>query len=164
MERQVRDMMSKVVIEHSSSPWAAPAILVPKKSANGRPKYMFCVDVRALNKITQFDTYPLPILEETVATLHGGQYFSVVDSYRGFLQIKIAVDTIKTALSVPCNHFNFFKTTYGQSNSPASFQRLMDFVLRDLVGTECYVFIDDVIIFGNTIEEHAARLFHVLER
>jgi hypothetical protein len=73
MERHVREMLRKGVIEPSSSHWADPAILVPKKSADGRPKYRFCVDFRALNKITQFDTYPSPILEETVTTLHGSQ-------------------------------------------------------------------------------------------
>jgi hypothetical protein len=165
MERQVRDMLREGVIEASSSHWAAPAILDPKKSADGRPKYRFCVDFRALNKITQFDTYPSPMFEETVATLHGSQYFSVVDCYNGFWQIKIAEeDELKTALSVPCGHCHFFILPYGLSHSPASFQRLMDIVLRDLVGSECYVFIDYVIIFGNTTEKHAARPVHVLER
>jgi hypothetical protein len=58
MEGQVKNMLKKGVIEPTSSPWSAPAILVPKKSPDGRPKYRFCVDYRALNKITQFDTYP----------------------------------------------------------------------------------------------------------
>ena len=71
---------------------------------------------------------------------------------------------MKTAFSVPSGHYNFLRLPYGLSNSPASFQRLMDLVLRDLVGDECHVFIDDVIVFGNTIEEHASRLSHVLER
>jgi hypothetical protein len=60
MENQVRDMLDKCVIEPSSSPWLAPAILVPKKSPDGTTKYRFCVDFRALNSVTQFDTYPLP--------------------------------------------------------------------------------------------------------
>ena len=68
MEGQVRNMLQKGVIEPSVSPWNAPAILVPKKSADGRPKYRFCVDFRSLNKVTQFDTYPLPIFEESVDT------------------------------------------------------------------------------------------------
>jgi hypothetical protein len=165
MERQVQDMLKKGVIEPSTSPWSAPCILVPKKSPDGSPKFRFCVDFRALNQVTQFDSYPLPILEETIATLHGSQYFSVIDCYSGFWQVKIAEeDKNKTAFSVPAGHFHFVKLPYGLSNSPSSFQRLMDIVLRDLVGNECYVFIDDVIIFGRNIEEHAARLSHVLER
>jgi len=165
MESQVRTMLKKGVIEPSTSPWNSPAILVPKKSTDGRPKYRFCVDYRALNKVTQFDTYPLPIFEETVSTLHGSQYFSVLDCYSGFWQVKLAEeDKMKTAFSVPSGHYNFLRLPYGLANSPASFQRLMDLVLRDLVGNEAYVFIDVVIVYGNTIEEHASRLSHVLER
>ena len=165
MENQVRGMLQKGVIEPSSSPWAAPAILVPKKSPDGRPKYRFCVDFRALNAITQFVTYPLPVFEETVATLHGSRFFSVIACYSGFWQVKIAEeDKVKTAFSVPCGHYNFLRLPYGLRNSAASFQRLITIVLRDLVGNECHVFIDGVIVYGNTIEEHARILGHVLER
>jgi hypothetical protein len=68
----------------------APVLLVPKKSLDGKPKYRFCVDFRALNKITRFDNYPLPVFDETVSTLHGSRYFSFIDLYSGFWQIKLA--------------------------------------------------------------------------
>jgi hypothetical protein len=84
METQVKDMLKKGVIEPSQSPWGAPALLVPKKSSDGKPKYRFCVDLRALNKITTFDNYPLPVFDETVSTLHGSRYFSVIDFNSGF--------------------------------------------------------------------------------
>ena len=100
-----------------------------------------------------------------MSTIHGSQYFSVLDCYSGFWQLKLAEeDKMMTAFSVPNGHYNFLRLPYGLSNSPASFQRLMDLVLRDLVGDECHEFIDDVIVFGNTIEEHASRLSRVLER
>ena len=73
-------------------------------------------------------------------------------------------EKMKTSFSVPSWHYNFLRLPYGLANSPASFQRLMDLVLGNLVGNECYVFIDDVIVYGNTIEEHARGLSHVLER
>ena len=73
-------------------------------------------------------------------------------------------NNMKTAFSVPSGHYNFLRLPYGLANSPSNFQRLMDLVLRDLVGNVAYVFIDDVIVYGNTIEEHASRLSHVLER
>ena len=76
MENQVRDMLHKGVIEPCSSPWAAPAIMVRNKSTEGNPKYRFCVDFMALNKITLFDNFPLPIFEENVFTLHRSRYFS----------------------------------------------------------------------------------------
>ena len=89
-------MLQKGVIEPSSSPWAAPAILVPKESPDGRPKYRFCVD---------FNTYPLPVFEETVGTLHGSRFFSLIACYSGFWQVKIAEENkFKTAFSVPSGH------------------------------------------------------------
>ena len=103
--------------------------LVPKKSQDGKPKYRFCVDFRALNAVTQFDVYPLPMFDEKVSTLHGSKYFSVIDCYSGFWQIKIAEeDKIKTAFSTPTGHYHFCRLPYGLSNS---FQRLMDVVLRN---------------------------------
>jgi len=105
MYNQIQDMLNKGVIEESSSPWSSPAILVPKRSPDGTPKYRFCVDFRALNAVTQFDTYPLPLFGETVSTLHGSKYFSVLDCYSGFLQIKIAEeDKLETAFSTPEGH------------------------------------------------------------
>jgi hypothetical protein len=75
MQRQVQDMLDKDIIRESQSPWSAPAILVPKKSLGGRPKYRLCVDFRALNAVTKFYPYPLPTFEETTSTLHGSKYF-----------------------------------------------------------------------------------------
>jgi len=165
MENQVETILRKGVIEASSSPWSTPVILVPKKCLDGKPKYRFCVDFRALNSVTQFDTYPLPVFEGTYSTLHGSKYFSVIDCYSGFWQIKIAEeDKMKTAFSTPSGHHHFHRLPYGLSNSQASFQRLKNVVLRDLTGTECWMFLDDLIVFSDTIEEHTRRLEHVLQR
>jgi len=89
MQRQIQDMLDKNIIRESQSPWSAPAILVPKKSLDGKPKYRFCVDFRALNAVTKFDPYPLPTFEETTSTLHGSKYFTVLDCYSGFWQVSI---------------------------------------------------------------------------
>ena len=72
-------MLDKGVIRETTSPWAAPAILVPKKNENGKPKFRFSIDFRALNSMTNFDTYPLPVFEETTSNLHGSKYYSVLD-------------------------------------------------------------------------------------
>ena len=68
MEKQIENMLRKGVIEASSSPWSSQVILVPKKSLDRKPKYRFCVDFRGLNAVTQFDTYPLPMFEESFDT------------------------------------------------------------------------------------------------
>jgi hypothetical protein len=72
-------MLDKGVIRPSNPPWTAPALLVPKKSADGKPKYRYCVDFRALNAVTRFDPYPLPVFEETPAGLYDSKYFTVLD-------------------------------------------------------------------------------------
>jgi hypothetical protein len=79
MQTQVQNMLDKGVIRPSNSPWSAPAILVPKKSQDSTPKYRFCVDFRALNSVTKYDTYPLPVFEEATASLHGSRYFTTLD-------------------------------------------------------------------------------------
>jgi len=165
MQNQVQKMLDKEVIRPSNSPWSAPAILVPKKSLDGKPKYRFCVDFRALNAVTKFDPYPLPIFEEASAALHGSKYFSVLDCYCGFWQVGIKEDHKElTGFSVPSGHYEFNRLPFGLSNSPANFQRLMDTVLKNLVGTELFVFVDDVVVYSSSAEEHAARLEHVLSR
>jgi len=82
-------MLDKSIIWDSKSPWAALNILVPKKSEDGKPKCRFCVDFLALNSVTKFDTYPLPVFEEMTSNLHGSKYYSVLDCYSGFWQINI---------------------------------------------------------------------------
>jgi len=87
MEAQVENMLDKGIIRASSSPWSAPAVLVPKKTADGKQKYRFCVDFRSLNAATEFDPCPLPVFEETTSSLFGSRYFSVLDCYSGFWQV-----------------------------------------------------------------------------
>jgi hypothetical protein len=165
MQDQIQKMLAKGVIRESNSPWSAPAILVPKKGVDGKPKYRFCLDFRALNSVTKFDSYPLPIFEETVAQLSGSKYFSVLDCYSGFWQMNIREDHKElTGFAVPSGHYEFNRLPFGPSNSPANFQRLMDTVLRNLIGVECYVYLDDLIIFSSTAEEHARRLENVFQR
>ena len=105
-------MLDKGVIRDSKSPWAAPAILVPKKSEDGKPKFRVCVDFRALNSVTKFDTHPLTVFEETTSNLHGSKYYSVLDCYSGFWRISIKEEhKERTGFSVPCGH-------YGSTNCP----------------------------------------------
>jgi hypothetical protein len=123
------------------------------------------VDFRALNSVTKFDPYPLPIFEETTSTFYGSRYFSVLDCYSGFWQMPIKEEHKElTGFSVPSGHYEFNRLPFGLSNSPANFQRLMDTVLKNLIGIECYCLVDDIVIFSNSAKEHAQRLEHVLQR
>ena len=100
-----------------------------------------------------------------MSTLHGSRYFSTLDCKSGFHQVKVAeADRDKTSFTTPLGSFGFRKMAFGLCNGPSTFQRLMDIILKELRGTECWVFLDDLIIFSDTIEEHANRLEHVLQR
>jgi hypothetical protein len=143
----------------------APAILVPKRSLDGKLKYRFRVDFRAVNAVTKFDSYPLPRFDKATASLHGSKYFTVLDCYSGFWQVNINEEhKERTGFSVPSGHYEFKRQTFGLSNSPANFQRLMDTVLKILIGTECSIYLDDLIIFPRTAEENASRLDNILHR
>jgi hypothetical protein len=144
MKTQVKKMLQQGVIRESDSPWSAPTILVPKKSLDGKPKYRFCVDFRALNAVTKFNPYPLPPMDEAASTLFGSKYFSVLDCFSSFLQVSIKEKhRERTAFTVPSGHYEFTRLPFGLNNSPANFQRLMDTVLKNLVGTEFYIYLDD---------------------
>jgi len=84
METQVQEMLKK-----GTSPWSAPSLLVPKKSSDGKPKHRFFVDFRALNSVTRFYPYPLPVMDETTSTLYESKYYSVIDCYSVFWQVEI---------------------------------------------------------------------------
>jgi hypothetical protein len=166
MNRQVQKMLDKGVISPSHSPWTSPLDLVPRMSAKGVPKYRFCFDFRALKALSKYDSYPLPRFEETTSTLSGSKYFTVLDCFSGFWQINIhEPHREKTAFSVPSlGHYQFSRLPYGLSNGPASFQRLMDYVLKNVTGTEGWTKMDDIVIYSDTAEEHAKTLTNVLER
>ena len=89
LEVQVVNMLDKGIIRASNSLWSATGFLVPKKTADGEQKYRFCVDFRGPNAATKFDSYPLPVFEETTSTIFGSRYFSVLDCYSGFWQVPI---------------------------------------------------------------------------
>jgi hypothetical protein len=117
-------------------------------------KIQVFVDFRALSALSKYDSYPLPRFEETTSTLSGSKYVTVLDCFSGFWQIHIhEPHRGKTAFSVPSlRHYQFNRLPYGLSNSPASFQRLMDHVLKNLTGTKCWTYMDDIIIYSDTAE------------
>jgi len=158
MESQVNDMLKKGVIRKSHSPWSATAILVPKRSLDGRPKFRFCVDFRALNGVTKFDPYPLPRLEDSTSSVFGSKYLC----YSGFWQINISEHKELTGFTVPSGHFEFNRLPFGLNNSPANFQRLMDIVLKGIVGTDLYLSRRSYT-FSKPAEEHAEKLESVGE-
>eukprot|EP00112_Aurelia_sp_Birch-Aquarium-sp1_P012429 Seg2613.2 transcript_id=Seg2613.2/GoldUCD/mRNA.D3Y31 product="Transposon Ty3-G Gag-Pol polyprotein" protein_id=Seg2613.2/GoldUCD/D3Y31 len=159
--KEVQKMLLSNVIQPSASPWSSPVVLLEKP--NG--EYRFCVDYRRINAVTKKDAYPLPRIDETLDALGNARVFSTLDLQSGFWQIPVREsDKEKTAFSTQNGHFQFNSMPFGLANSPATFQRLMDLVLSGLHWTHCLVYLDDVIVFAPSVEEHFKRLDLVLDR
>ena len=156
IEKEVREMLDKGVIEPSISPYAAGVVLVPKKSGETR----FCVDYRGLNKITRTDHYPLPLARtEIFDTLGEAKVFSCLDCQQGYWQVGIAEeDRHKTAFRCFLGQFHFNRLAFGLKTAGSTYQRLMSHILSGYTGKFCHCFIDDIICYSNTFEEHLIHL------
>lgn len=164
--RQINDLLDKGIIRPSSSPWAAPVLIVDKKlDASGKRKFRMCIDYRNLNANTIDDRYPLPNITELLDKLGRCQYFSTLDLASGFHQIKVHPNSIhKTAFSTNEGHFEYLRMPFGLKNAPATFQRLMNNILRDEINKNCAVYMDDIIIFSPTLDEHIKHLESVFKK
>ena len=161
VQKEIKEMLEQEVITPSKSPWAAPIVMVLKKDG----EYRFCIDYRKLNEITKKDSFPLPRIDATLDMLYGNNLFTTLDLARAYWQIGIDEnDKEKTAFIVENNLYEFNVMPFGLVNAPATFQRLINYVLRDLVGEKCLVYLDDIIIFGKTLESHTENLNAVFER
>ncbi|GBN95947.1 Retrovirus-related Pol polyprotein from transposon 297 [Araneus ventricosus] len=160
-ERLVKEMVDNGIIEESSGPWASPIVLVKKKDGSTR----FCVDYRKLNEITIKDSYPLPRIDDTLDALNGSQWFSTLDLKSGYWQVEIQPeDKEKTAFTTGQGLWQFMVMPFGLCNAPATFERLMETVLRGLTSEACLVYLDDIIIVGRTLQEHLNNIRKVFQR
>ena len=161
MKEQI-DLLQKMgMIEHSNSDWASRLVMVTKKDGSTR----VCVDYREVNKLTKRDAYPAPQIEQTLDQLRKAKYYTSLDGEKGYYQVKMT-DRAKevTAFRSPFGLFQFLRMPFGLTNAPAVFQRLMDKVLRGLTWNCCMVYLDDIIIYSNTWEEHIKHIDMVLQR
>lgn len=144
----------------SKSPWSSPVVLVPKKNGEVR----FCVDYRRLNRLTK-KVYPLPRIDDSLDQLAGSSYLSIIDLKSGYWQVPMEQeDREKAACCTPDGLFEFTRMPFGLTGAPATFQRLMDEVLAAHKWHECMVYLDDILVFGRTLEEHNQRLAKILSR
>ena len=161
IESQIQTMLEQDVIKVSSSPWSSPVVLVKKKDGTTR----FCVDYRKLNAVTRKDSYPLPRIDDALDALSGSKYFTTLDLQSGYHQVAMDTDSIeKTAFISHAGLYEYNVMSFGLTNAPPTFQRLMQRVLHGLDWKICLVYIDDVIIFSRTFEEHLSRLTAVFDR
>jgi len=162
---EIEEMLKHNIIKPSKSPWNAPVLCVPKKKdENGTMRYRIVVDFRSLNTITKPFIYPIPLITDILDSLGNSQYFSTLDLKSGFYQVPIHPrDATKTAFSTPKGHFEFTRMPMGLKNSPSTFQKLMNTVIYELGNFKALVYLDDIIVAGDTIEEHNENLAKVLE-
>lgn len=136
-------------------------VLVRKKSGAIR----LCIDYRQLNAITIKDSFPLPRIEETLEALGGSKYFSSLDLSHGYFQVAMGKDSIeKTAFRVPWGLYEFNRLPQGLCNSPSTFQRVMELIFADLNLEQLVIYLDDILVYSATFEEHVKRLGEVFNR
>ncbi|KAL5020764.1 hypothetical protein ScPMuIL_002155, partial [Solemya velum] len=163
VDKQVESMLEQGIVSPSLSPWASPIVLVEKKHDTHK-SYRFCVDYRKLNKVTKVDAYPLPRIDDTIDVLSGSQYFSTLDLASGFWQMGLSEKAKeKTAFTTGYGLYHFNVLAFGLCNAPSSFERLMERVLSGLHWKICLIYIDDIIIYSQTFDQHIDRIQQVLD-
>ena len=154
----LEDMKAHKVIEESNSPWVSPAVMVKKKDGTIR----FCVDFRKLNAVTIKDSFPLPRIDNILDCLTGNSWFCTLDLKSGYWQVSLdPKDREKTAFSIGNGLWQFTVMPFGLCNAPATFERLMERVLEGLISKKCFVYLDDVIVFGKNFKEMMLNLKEV---
>ena len=147
------------VLSESGSPWSFPLVLAQKPDGKTR----VCVDYRALNQVTRKDAHPLPRVDESLVKFFGMRYFSTIDLRSGYWQIVLSeMARAKTAFSSRYGHYEWNVLPFGLSNAPGAFQRRMNKVLRRYLDKFCVVYLDDILIFSETAEEHERHVKTIL--
>ena len=161
VQEHVDKMLEAGVIEPSRSPWSSPIVIVDKKDGTKR----FCVDLRALNKVVVKNSYPLPRIDDILASLDGSQYFTCLDLRSGYWQILMDEESKeKTAFTCFLGLYHFLKLPFGFCNSGALFSELMNKVLVGIQHQFAIAYLDDIIIFSKTFEEHVSHIEAVFSR
>ena len=160
LRNEIISLLEKGLIIPSHSPWSFPVLLVRKK--NG--KWRLCIDYRKLNDITIKDSYALPFIDELISSVRGAKIFSALDLYSGYHQIPMNPNDIeKTSFTTKFGNYNFKVMPFGLTNAPATFQREMNRILLPLIGNCLFVYIDDIVVYSKSVEEHLEHLKQVFE-
>jgi hypothetical protein len=155
VREHLQEMLDLGVIRRSESPYASNVVLVRKKDGSLR----FCIDLRRLNNLTVRDAYALPRIDDTLDALGGARWFSTLDLKSSYWQVELAEeDKEKTAFTVgPLGFWECNRMPFGLTNAPATFQRLMESCMGDLYLNYCLLYLDDIVVYSETYEQHVER-------
>ena len=157
---QMEELLSKGFVKTSTSPWGAPVMFVKKKDGSLR----LCIDYRQLNKVTIRNQYPLPRIDDLFDQLQGAKVFSKIDLRSGYHQLKVRREDVpKTAFRTRYGHYEFLVMPFGLTNAPPAFMDLMNRVFGPYLDKFFIVFIDDILVYSSSKEEHAEHLRIVLQ-
>ena len=158
LNEETQKLMNKGIIEHSTSPWSSPVVLVKKKDGTTR----FCVDYRRLNQITVKDAFPLPRIDDIYDQLTEATHFTKFDFKAGYFQVPLdKADRPKTAFSTRDGHFQFKVLPQGLTNGPPTFQRIVNQILGPNRWKHMLAYIDDIIIYSKNFAEHVQHIEEV---
>src|SRR3569833_4280055 len=161
LEKQVTKFLTDGILEVSQSPYGAPVLFVPKPNGRG---LRLCVDYRALNSITVKNRCTIPRIDDLLDAVSGSKYFTSLDLTSGYHQILISEeDRPKTAFRTPFGHFQFKVLIEGLTNAPATFQTAMNSIFHPNLRKFVVVYLDDILIYSRTEEEHKAHVRLVLD-
>lgn len=155
----IDDLLKHKIIRPSHSPYTSPIVLVKKKCGAVR----MCVDYRNLNKITERDNYPLPLIEDQIDALQNKRFFSCLDLKDSFYHVPVSIDSIKyTSFVTPLGQFEFTRMPFGARNASSVFQRYINTLFRSLVDSnKILIYMDDIMVATTTLEEHLGILSEV---
>ena len=160
LKAQLEELLSKGFIRPSISPWGAPVLFVKKKYGSLR----LCIDYRQLNRVTIRNQYPLPRIDELFDQLQGSRVYSKIDLRSGYHQLRVQEsDVPKTAFRTRYRHYEFLVMPFGLTNAPAAFMDLMNRVFQSYLDRFIIIFIDDILVYSGSLEEHSEHLRIVLQ-
>ncbi|KAL0318260.1 UNVERIFIED_CONTAM: Transposon Ty3-G Gag-Pol polyprotein [Sesamum calycinum] len=160
LKKQLEELLDKGFIWPSISPWGAPVLFVKKKDGSMR----LCIDYRQLNRITIKNKYPLPWIDDLLDQLKGATVFSKIDLRSGYWQLRVEEGSIpKTAFRTRYGHYEFVVMPFGLTNAPAALMSLMNKTLQSFLDQFVIMFIDDILIYSSSCEEHEQHLWTVLQ-
>ncbi len=159
MKEEVKYLLDQGLAVPSSSPWSLPCILVPKPDGT----YRFCTDYRKINSVTKPDSFPMPRMEYCIDRVGGARLVTKLDLLKGYWQVPLTARASEvSAFVTPDDFLNYTVMAFGMRNAPATFQRLMQKVLSGVKSCEAYL--DDVVVYSDSWEEHLATLREIFAR